>query len=396
MAFLRNRTINLINLHYGIFTLAMGMGGVFYFVFLLKSGLSISAVLLTLAGILLGRFAIRPFVLVYAKRWGLKSALVLGTVLISFQYPMLAYVHGTGAMLIALIVVSAIADSFYWPCYHAYFASLGDEEHRGHQIGAREAMVAIIGIVAPLMGAWMIVHTGPRFAFACVGIIEALGALPLIGTPKVEVKPSAPGAFKAAIPGIFLFAADGWFSGCYLLLWQVSLFITLGDSFQSYGGAMALAALVGAAGGMLLGRHIDAGHGRRAAVIAYGVYGSVHLFRILSLGTPWLAISANALGSLAICLQVPAMMTIVYNQAKQSPCVLRFHIATEGGWDFGGAVGCCIAAALAAYAVPLQWILALGFIGLGASTLLLRHYYGDSDLKIEPMPVPETPGLPPG
>jgi hypothetical protein len=308
---------------------------------------------------------------------------------------MLAYVHGTGWMLIALIAVSAIADSFYWPCYHAYFASLGDEEHRGHQIGAREAMVAVIGIVAPLMGAWMIVHAGPRIAFACVGLIEALGALPLIGTPNVEVKASAPGAFKAAIPGVFLFAADGWFSGCYLLLWQVSLFITLGDSFQSYGGAMALAALVGAAGGMLLGRHIDAGHGRRAAVIAYGVYGSVHLFRILSWGTPWLAITANALGSLAICLQVPAMMTIVYNQAKQSPCVLRFHIATEGGWDFGGAVGCCIAAALAASAVPLQWILSLGFIGLGASTLLLRHYYGETNLAIEPMPVPETPGLPP-
>src|SRR5580704_1741449 len=125
MAFLRNRTVNLINLHYGIFSFAMAMGGVFYYVFLLRAGLSVSAVLLTLAFVLIGRFAIRPVVLVFAKRWGLKPTLMLGTVLISFQYPMLAEVHGMGTTLVVLIVVSAIADTFYWSSYHAYFASLG-------------------------------------------------------------------------------------------------------------------------------------------------------------------------------------------------------------------------------------------------------------------------------
>jgi hypothetical protein len=31
-------------------------------------------------------------------------------------------------------------------------------------------------------------------------------------------------------------------------------------------------------------------------------------------------------------------MTPVYNEAKNSPCSLRFQFAAEGGWDAGGAL----------------------------------------------------------
>jgi len=106
---------------------------------------------------------------------------------------------------------------------------------------------------------------------------------------------------------------------------------------------------------------------------------------------PWLAIGANALGSLASCLMVPAMMTTVYNLAKASPCALRFHIATEGGWDAGCATCCLIAAALAAYGTHLSILLALGFPGLAVSTILLRRYYAASGAPIEPVPLPLVP-----
>jgi hypothetical protein len=391
MAFLRNRTVNLINLHYGIQALAMGMGGVFYLVFLLRAGLSASLVLCTMTSILIGRFAMRPVVLVFAKRWGLKPALIVGTTVLAAQYPMLAEVHGVGASLVALILVSSLGDTFYWSTFHAFFASLGDSEHRGHQISAREALAASVGIVAPLMGAWAIIKLGPGIAFACVGGIQALAAIPLLGTPNVAVLRTAQGAFRAALPGIYMFAADGWFASAFFFVWQIALFMSLGESFQAYGGAMALAALVGAASGLLLGRHIDAGYGKRAVLIAYGVGAFTLALRAGSLGTPWLAIIANALGSLAQCLQVPAMMTAVYNLAKASPCALRFHIATEGGWDAGCATGCLIAAALAASGVPLAMLLTLGFPALATSVVLLRRYYAVNGIRIEPVPIPLVP-----
>jgi MFS transporter, DHA1 family, inner membrane transport protein len=393
MAFLRNRTVNLINLHYGIQALAQGMGGVFFLVFLLRAGLSVPIALCAMTAILAGRFTLRPSVLILARRFGLKPMVIFGTLGIALQYPMLAQVHGIGWALLALVLIASVGDTFYWSSYHAYFASVGDSEHRGHQVGAREALAAVAGIVAPLVGAWALIAFGPRIAFGAVGLVQACAAIPLLGTPNVAIARTAPGAFRAARDGIAIFAADGWVAAMYVLVWQVGLFLSLAESYTAYGGAMALAALVGAAGGMLLGRHIDAGHGKRAVVIAYAVVAAVALLRASSLGTPWLAVGANALGALSACLQVPAMMTAVYNLAKASPCALRFHIAAEGGWDIGCAAGCLTAAALASSGISLAFALVLALPGAAASVILLRRYYARSGA---PAPLPmAAPGANP-
>jgi hypothetical protein len=40
MAFFRSKTVNLLNLHYGIHAIALSGGGAFFAVYLLKSGVS--------------------------------------------------------------------------------------------------------------------------------------------------------------------------------------------------------------------------------------------------------------------------------------------------------------------------------------------------------------------
>src|SRR5271163_3523198 len=64
MAYFGNRTVNLLNLHYAIHSLALSGGGTFFAVFLLKAGVPAPGVLASVAAILLGRFMIRPIVLV--------------------------------------------------------------------------------------------------------------------------------------------------------------------------------------------------------------------------------------------------------------------------------------------------------------------------------------------
>ena len=79
MAFLRNRSINWINLHTGIQALAQGMGGLFVLVFLLRAGVSIPASLCAMALIFVGRFGIRPLVIASARRFGLKPLVIAGS-----------------------------------------------------------------------------------------------------------------------------------------------------------------------------------------------------------------------------------------------------------------------------------------------------------------------------
>jgi hypothetical protein len=395
MAFLHNRTINLLNLHYGLHAFAQGMGGAFVLVFLVRAGLSAPAALLAMGAILGGRFFIRPAVLVFARRFGLKPAVIAGIVVVAAHYPILAYVDGIGLPLIAFCLVASLGETFYWSAYHAYFAALGDREHRGHQTGAREATAAIASIVAPLAGAWSLVTLGSLPAFAAVGLVELLGAAPLLRAPNIAVAPHVAGAYRAALPGVRLFIADGWLTVMSLFVWQLLLFGTLDQSFAAYGDAMALAALVGAVSGLVLGRHIDLGHGHRVVGVACLVVAATLLLRATAVGTPWLAVTAHAAGALATCLYVPVLMTAIYNLSQAAPCPLRFQIATESGWDLGSAAGCVVTAALAAYAPALSPAVVLGLLGMlglaAVTTLLLRYYAGLAGAVAQPAPIEAVP-----
>ncbi len=48
------------------------------------------------AGMLAGRFALRPMILPIGKRWGLKPLVIAGVLLNAVQFPTYAAVHGLG------------------------------------------------------------------------------------------------------------------------------------------------------------------------------------------------------------------------------------------------------------------------------------------------------------
>lgn len=377
MAYFHNRTVNLLNLHYWIGSLAMSGGGAFFVVYLLKAGVSVPGTLLSLAAMFMLRLVIRSGLLAIAIRTGLRSLLIVGSLLMGASYPFLAEVQGVGIGLLLLVVVSAIADTVYWPTYHAYFAALGDEDHRGQQLGLREAVTATLGIVSPLAAGWVLLVYGPAVAFFATGVIQALSAVPLFWTPEVPVARTAPGAFRAALSGAGIFIGDGLGSAGNYIVWQIALFLTLGQDFMAYGGALAVAALVGAVSGLVLGRMIDTGSGARAVIISIGLLVIVILMRASVQEHPALAIMANALGALVGCLYTPTMMTAVYNRAKRSPCVMRFHIAAEGGWDIGVSIGLSVAALIVWLGYPISYAILTSLSGTAMVYTLLRKYYAE-------------------
>ncbi|HEY0105843.1 MAG TPA: hypothetical protein VGB91_07135, partial [Rhizomicrobium sp.] len=75
------------------------------------------------------------------------------------------------------------------------------------------------------------------------------------------------------------------------------------------------------------------------------------------------------------CLYVPTLMTAVYNQAKRSPCVLRFHIASEGGWDIGVSTALSLDALITWQGLSLGYGIALALVGAAAVFVTARRYY---------------------
>ena len=375
MSFFRNDAINRINLQVGVQALAQGAGQLFLLVFLLKVGVGIVPALLAQAAIVVVRFALRPALLPLAIRWGLKPLLIAGALASAAQYPLLAEVHGVGPALAAMCLAAAVGEVLYYVSYNAYFAALGDAKHRGHQVAIGQALSAAAAVVAPLVGAWALVTAGPRWTFAGVALVQALSVIPLLYLPNVAVARKAPGAWRAARLSVVLIALDGWFDAAFLYIWQIALFVSLGQIFTAYGGAMALAGLAGAVVGLLMGRHVDAGHGRRAVAIGYGAAVAVTLLRAASLGSPWLAGLANALGGVAIPLLIPPLASATHNMAKASPCPLRVKLATEGGWDVGCFCACLAAVALLRAKAPLWFEVLLALPPAAVTVWLLRRYY---------------------
>jgi hypothetical protein len=375
VAFFRSRTVNLLNLHYAIHSIALSGGASFFAVYLLKAGVSVAQVFVAIALILAGRFVVRPVIVPVAVKTGMRALVIAGTILTALQYPLLAEVHGLGPALVALCIVASLGDTLYWSSYHAYFAALGNHEHRGSEVSAREAVAALVGIASPLVTGWALVAFGPLVAFGATSALLLLAAIPLLFTPDVPVAAHAPGAFRAAISGMKLFLADGWIAAGYYLVWQIVLFQSLGESFTAFGGALALAALVGAIAGLFLGRLIDAGGGEKAVVYAIGTLVITTLLRAAAPGHAVLAVIANAVGALVVCLYIPTLMTAVYNQAKRSACTLRFHVATEGAWDVGGAAGLLLSALLAATGYSMSVALLLSLVGAAYLFVELRRYY---------------------
>ena len=379
MSFFRNGAINRVNLHYGVQQFAQGAGGIFLLVFMLRAGVPAALTLVALAAIVGERFVVRSGVLPLARRIGLRRTLMLGTALEALAFPLLAEVKGVDGWFVAVCLVTPLGSALYWTCFHAYFAALGDAEGRGGQVAFREAMAAVVGIVAPLIGGWALVTEGPRIMFAGVAVLQLLAAAPLIGGPEVPIRAQAPGGLRAAGIGTVLMVADGWFAACYYYVWSIALFVTLKQDFSAYGGAMALAALAGAVCGLVVGRVIDLGHGRKALLAAYGVAAGVVALRAASIGSPWLAVGANALGALVVALMVPALMTPIYNAAKASPCTLRFHMATEGGWDIGCGAGCLAAAGFVATGHSLTAPILLALVGGAAAFVMLWRQYARAE-----------------
>jgi MFS family permease len=375
VSFLGNKSVNQLNLHYGLHALAANAGGLFFAVYLLKAGLSAPWVLASIALILAVRFCLRPLTLIAGKAWGLKPTLMLGTLFQALPYLILPYVDGLNAYWLALCLAWALGDAVYWPSYHAYFAALGDAEHRGHQVSAREALVATTGVIGPVLGGWALMTLGGNAAFGIAAFIQLASAVPLLTGPQVVIAKSVPGAFQFGRMGFLLLASDGWLCAGLIWVWQIILFTNMGRSFAAYGGAIAIGALASALAGLFLGRFVDAGHGRRAALIAFSVLAITILVRA-SATSPAVSVFASTLGALVVCLYTPTMMTAIYNMSKASPCTLRYHMVSEGGYDLGASLGCLASAGLIWVGVPLWQTMLLALIGAVSVMLLQRRYYG--------------------
>jgi MFS transporter, DHA1 family, inner membrane transport protein len=382
MGIFKNKTFNLIYGHSALQAIAMHGGEAFAFVYLLKAGISVPIVLSCIGLMFASRLVFRNAVLPLAKRIGLKNAFILGILVEASTYPMLAQIDDVGALLVAYLTLWAISSSFYWTTFHAYVALIGNSEHSGSQASGMAFIGAIIGIVAPLASGLLLTFIGPVVTFAIVGIAMAAAAIPIYFGPDIDVAETAVVPASAKRTAWFAMFADGIRSGCFHFTWLIALFITLNSNYASYGGALALAGVVGAVMGLFVGKSIDLGNGKRALLIGVSALAVAVMCRALGYNAIWSAVAANAVAAMIWPVYETAFSSRMYNLSRQSPCPLRYHITAEGGWDAGTATGCLFSAAAIHLGFSFFWPLLAGLCGCVLLYLVLAPTFDDSLQKL--------------
>ncbi|MFN3425282.1 MAG: MFS transporter [Novosphingobium meiothermophilum] len=363
-------TIRRVYAHTALQSFVEASGGLFVVGFLVRQGLSPAAALASFALILLSRFVLRAAVMPLARAQGLRNVVLMGLGIRALSFLLLPFVGGLGPVLAAYVLVSGLGSVLYWTGFHAYVSAAGDNAALGRQVSIQQATNAAVGIVAPVTGGFLLGWAGPFAGFAVIALIQLLAGLPFLGAanPAIEADTTADPAMVRR--GRRLYFAEGLQTGCAVVVWNLALFVTLGQSFEHFGGALALAGLGAAAGSLIIGRLIDGGRAQHSLALAYGLGAAVLIAKAVAWQAPLPALIATALGALVTPMLATAMLSPLYAMAQRSQCTLRFNMATEGGWDLGCSTAALGAAAVLAsglgYTLPiLTGLAALGTIWWG-------------------------------
>jgi MFS transporter, DHA1 family, inner membrane transport protein len=373
MRFFNNSQINRLYVHSGLQSFAFNGGAVFSYVYLLKAGIAVHFVFLIISAVILLRLVLRLTLLPIVHRIGLRNGLILGTLIDASSFLLLGQVQGLGGWLYAYMLLSSCGTAFYWTCYHACVTRLGDAEHRGAQVSAREAIFAVTAVVAPLVGGLMLTFLGPVYAFASTTVIYALAAVPMLGAPRMDIEPEATLSRQARNFASGLAFSDGLVAAAVNFGWRIVLFQTLGESFRDFGSALAVAGLAGAVVGLVGGRLIDLGHHKRSVQIGLTFMAITVLVEAFGYATPWIAVAANMIGAVAGPIYMSAIMAPLYNVGQNSACAFRFNMVAENGFDCGAGFGALLAALLVWSGFGYTWLLLIGLVGCLGIHLLLRN-----------------------
>ncbi len=388
------RQFRLLTGHCVLWSLAMSLASGFIGAYLLRLGFSIATTILLYAVLLSVRLVMRTVTTPVIRWLGMRRAMLLGTVISSFQFLPLIRAEEPLWLGVWILIVSA-GECIYWPIFHAATAMCGGDGNRGRQLAFRQLISTAISVVGPVAGGIVMTRLGSAAEFGVSTVLCVLSAAPLLWMAEIEVGriPTVRQAWKAADRvGLWAFAADGWMCAGIGFAWPMILFATLGSSYDGFGWAGGAAGVAGALAGLVCGIAIDRGHRRTLSLgVTIALLIGVAL-RVASGWAPWAAVAANTIGAAIGGVYYPVLMSVVYDRAKRSGSAYQFHLSAEAGWDAGAILGCLATAAVACSGAPVT----LALVPAAFGVLVLHRCVRAESRSVSRMDVTNRQALPQG
>ncbi|MBU0707539.1 MFS transporter [Patescibacteria group bacterium] len=259
------RPVKELYLSVAIMDLATASVLIFEPIYLYTLGYSVKQIVLFFLGLYGIYFIIMPLGAKYANSRGYEKSIIVSTIFLILYYLSLFALPWFHWLIFVAPIICAWQKTFYWPGYHADFASFSDEREQSRQIGNLRVINNIVYVLGPLAGGLIITLASFEILFVVVILLIVISNFPLLIT-KEKVTPrsfSYKGAYKRLAKKHHrrkLLAYIGFGEELVvMIIWPIFIYLIV-DSFFTIGAIIALATLVTTFVTLYVGRVCDKKH----------------------------------------------------------------------------------------------------------------------------------------
>lgn len=223
--------------------LAYSLIGVFIPLYLLNIGYSLDEILLYFFGIYATVAVFTPVVALMERKIGTKRTVSLSTFFTIILFAFLFTTEIYHWPIIIIFILQGVEHIFYWLPTNINFARYSKKGYRGRELGVFVSLPFMISVIAPVVGAWIIVSTSfdSLIIIAITIFISSSAVLYLTPEHKYSWKKVSRAFSKKNLNFFSLFWAKGAVYAS-ILLWPVFIFLIFPD-YIFVGSATTLAGI---------------------------------------------------------------------------------------------------------------------------------------------------------
>jgi MFS family permease len=212
-----------------------------------------------------------------------------------------------------------IHAGFYWWGYHGYFIKSGDSQHFGAGIGEQDMIIALSGIIAPIIGAIVISQYGFNYIFI-LSFVFMLAAIILLANDKKIIQKHD--VYYGDVIRLLLkhksitlaYISGGIEGTFYLIGWGLFLYFFFGNVL-GLGFVVSVSLFLSAIFSIFIGRHIDKSGERKVIAVGTPLFSLSWVLRAF-VSAPFMFVLADSFRFFSDKMVALPLMKISYKKGR--------------------------------------------------------------------------------
>ncbi len=200
------------------------------------------------------------------NRLKFKGSLAFANILLIFQFVALLFAPDYPLLLLLAALLQGIVITFYWIPYHSFFEqkARGSDGHFGKEVGIRIILTKIVGVIAPLIGGFIIAIYGFSVIFMLSISLLLISILPILIfiNEKPHHKHSAKRVYKNMLLNpkfkklTLAYIGSAMDSNIFTIFWPIVLLVVV-ESYEKIGILSSVSTIFSMVAAIIVSRLID-------------------------------------------------------------------------------------------------------------------------------------------